>query len=231
MNGTAATRPNSSDPLTTKEHPAMTTSQASAAVGIGPGAAEPPVWGPENELDAAEEVTFPDAAPAAAPAPVSKTHVSTPARRGNSTSLLLVAAALIAVGGVGFAVGHATTNGQTATAQNGDVNGISGQFAAPSGIPGGGEPGGIGGAAAITGTVASVSADSITVQLASGATVTLATGSSTTYHNQTSGSSSDLAAGQTVQVQTSGGAAPGANASASAGTPTTRTATDVTITG
>lgn len=59
---------------------------------------------------------------------------------------------------------------------------------------------------------------------------TVATGSATTYHNQTAGSSSDLAAGQTVQVQTSGGSSAAPNASASPGTQTTRTATDVTIT-
>jgi hypothetical protein len=104
-----------------------------------------------------------------------------------------------------------------------------------SGPPDGGLRGGFG-AATVTGTVVSVARDSITVKLASGQTVTVATGSSTTYHNQTAGSGTDLAAGQTVQVQTSGGTNPGANASASpnasagSGTQTTRTATDVTIT-
>jgi hypothetical protein len=72
----------------------------------------------------------------------------------------------------------------------------------------------------------------MTVQLADGQTVEVALGSSTTYHNQTSASSSDIAAGDTVQVQVSGGNGAGPNASASASASSgTRTATDVTVTG
>lgn len=199
----------------------MTTLNAAA----GTATAEPPVWDPAVELGAAEEV----ASNEVGPAPVSKARVRVPQRRTNSTSALLVIAALVAFGGVGFAVGHVTTSGQTgATSQNGNTSGQFGPNA--SEIPGAGLRGGFGGAATVTGTIVSVSTDSITVKLASGQTVTVATGSSTTYHNQTSGSSTDLAVGQTVQVQTSGGTNAGSSASASPGTQTTRTATDVTIT-
>ncbi len=190
--------------------------------------ADPPVWEPGHDLVAPEEVAPVEIAPAV----LSKTRPGGPARRTSSTTALLVVAALVAFGGVGFAAGHLTGSGQTGTS-TGNFRAFA---AGASGAPGAAARGALGGTFTVTGTVVSVSADSITIQLASGSTETIATGSSTTYHNQTAGSTSDLAAGQTVQVQTSGGtnAAPNASASpkasASPGTQTTRTATDVTIT-
>jgi hypothetical protein len=159
-------------------------------------------------------------------------------RRAGSTTMLLVISALIALGGVGFAVGRATSNGTgTNTTNDTGANGV------PNGFPGGpgasGNPnfGGLGGgltsgSATISGTVVSATADSLTLQVANGQTVTLAIGSSTTYHSQAAASSTDLAAGKTVTVQTSGSVAGAGSASAgaSAGTTGTRTATDVTIT-
>lgn len=203
----------------------MTTPNADPGNGaaVPPVAAMPPVWEPASDADAPEEVSGTEIAPPA----ISRTRARVPARRANSTTSLLVVAALVAFGGVGFAVGHVTGSGQTGTGTQG---GLSGFGASASGAPGFGDRVGLGGTATMTGTVVSVSAGSITLQLTSGSTVTIATGSSTTYHNQTSGSITDLAAGQTVQVQTSGGANAAPNASASAGTQTTRTATDVTIT-
>ena len=205
----------------------MTTPDASARTR----AADPPVWQPEHDPDAAEEV----AAVEIAPPQVSRTRAGVPARRGrapgrraSSTTSLFVVAALVAFGGVGFAVGHLTGSGQTGTGTG--TGNFSAFRAAASGAPGAGARAASSGTLTVTGTVVSVSADSITLQLASGASETIATGSSTTYHNQTAGSSSDLAAGQTVQVQTSGGSSAAPNASASPGTQTTRTATDVTIT-
>ena len=190
----------------------------------GSGAAEPPVWEPARAADPAGEVEMAEIEPV----PVTRSQVrARPPRRSGSTTALLVVALLVAFGGVGFAVGHATAGQSSATNQN--DNFAPGQFPGASGIPGGGFGGGLGGGT-VTGTVVSVAADSITVKLSSGSTVTVATGASTTYHNQTSGSSTDLAAGQTVQVQTSGGGGAVPNASASPGTQTSRTATDVTIT-
>lgn len=205
----------------------MTTPNADPGNGaaVPPVAAMPPVWEPASDADAPEEVSGTEIAPPA----ISRTRARVPARRANSTTSLLVVAALVAFGGVGFAVGHVTGSGQTGTG-TGTQSGLSGFGANASGAPGFGDRVGLGGTATMTGTVVSVSADSITLQLTSGSAVTIATGSSTTYHNQTSGSITDLAAGQTVQVQTSGGANAAPNASASPGTQTTRTATDVTIT-
>jgi hypothetical protein len=114
--------------------------------------------------------------------------------------------------------------------QNGAFGGFPGANASGSlGAFGGGAA--FGGSASVTGTVVSVTDSSMTLQLADGQTVQIATGSSTTYHNQTAGTSASVAAGNTVQVQVSGGSAgAGASASASAGAGT-RTATDVTVTG
>jgi hypothetical protein len=174
-----------------------------------------------------------DSAPAAleaataSAAPASKPVLKPKQRRSNSVTAMLAISALIAVGGVGFAVGRlaSSSTATTGTNTNGGFNGAP--RADASGLPADGR--GFGLASTVSGTVVSVGTDSFTVKLASGQTVTIATGSSTTYHAQTAGSSTDLTAGSTVLVQTTGGdAAPGA--SASPGTSTTRTATDVTIT-
>jgi hypothetical protein len=144
----------------------------------------------------------------------------------------LLVGALVAVGGIGFATGRATSTGQTGTGSNTALNG--------NGIPGfpGGSfdpanfAGGQGadralGAQSISGTVISVTADSVKVQLASGETMTIATTATTTYHGQTSASSADVATGDTVTVKTTGGVGQGAAASAAT---TSVTATDVTVT-
>ena len=57
------------------------------------------------------------------------------ARRASSSSLLLVVSALVALGGIGFAVGRATSSGQTDTSQSNVAN--AGQFPGPnaSGAP------------------------------------------------------------------------------------------------
>ncbi|MGD0863546.1 MAG: hypothetical protein ABSA21_12465 [Candidatus Limnocylindrales bacterium] len=199
----------------------MTTPQTSLDTGV----TDAPVWEPTLEPDPADS-------PAEAEiqvVPVSRVPARPRPRRGNSVSVLLAISALIAMGGISFAAGRATTSG-TGTSVNGNANGIPAEFADASGAPGGLRAG-TGGAATLTGTVVSVASDSITLKLADGSTVTVGTGSSTTYHNQTAGSSTDLATGETVQVQTSGGSSATPNASASPGTGTTRTATDVTITG
>ena len=154
-----------------------------------------------------------------------------PARRSSSTTALLAIGVLIASSGIGFAIGHMT--GGSSTSGTNSANGLpnggnGGQFADASGrpdFPGG--LGGGGGGAAITGTVVSVTNDSMTLKLANGSTITIGLGSTTTYHGQTSAAQTDVKTGATVSVKTSGGQVqPDASASASTGT-----ATDVTITG
>jgi hypothetical protein len=228
-----------------------------------PGTPEAPVWQPPVEDDEPDGAT-PTAAAAAdtaeaaemAPAEAAPTEIPTglheappveriqrrstsrpPARRSGSTTAMLMLSALVALGGIGFAVGRATSNGSTG---NQTSNGAAaGNFGADGSFePGQFRPGtsgapdfrGVAGSTTVTGTVESVSADSMTVRLADGQTVTIALGSSTTYHGQTSATSSQVTTGSTVVVQTTAGST-SASASASPGTGSTnRTATDVTIT-
>jgi hypothetical protein len=161
-----------------------------------------------------------------------------PARRSGSTTMLLMLSALIAVGGVGFAIGHATGGGSTDT-QTGDGGFNGGNVPGGSFDPGQFRPGASGaadlrgdglGTGTISGTVVSVTADSMTVQLANGQTVTVSLGSSTTYHSQTSATGSAVTAGSTVIVQTDNGAGTGGSGGGAAASGTGRTATDVTVT-
>jgi len=161
-----------------------------------------------------------------------------PVRRANSVTALLVVSAMVALGGVAFAVGRVTSTGPSGTGQTTAGNGFPAVAANASGNPNlalAGRTGGLAGAATVSGTVVGVTSSSITVQLASGQTVTVTTGSSTTYHTQTAATSSDVTQGATVSVKTSGSGAVtnagGAAASASPGTAVSLTATDVTITG
>jgi hypothetical protein len=206
---------------------------------LQPPAAEPPVWQP---LPPAEPIATDDVLVPAAPA-IPRPHYDRPTRRSSSVTALLLISAMITLGGVAFAVGRATSTGQSGTGQttNNAANGLGGQNGAgfgpnASGLPNfdlGGRDGGFGGAATITGTVVSVTSTSITVQLADGQTVTVATGSSTTYHAKTAATSSDVTSGAAVTITTTNGTASNtgsASASASPGTTTTRTATDITIT-
>jgi hypothetical protein len=190
---------------------------------------EAPVWSPafsDGEDSPAEQALSPaptlaGLAPKTRPQP----KANLKPRKAGSTTVMLALATAVAVGGIGFAAGRMLS---PSTTTGGGSNFGGAPQANASGMPAGG-PGGGGFGGTITGTVVSVGSDSFTVKLSDGSTVTVSTTDSTTYHAQTPGSSSDLAAGQTVTVQTSGGnAAPGA--SASAGTATSRTATDVTIT-
>ncbi len=170
------------------------------------------------------------------------------ARRAGSVSLLLAASALVAIGGVTFAIGHLTAKGGSSTIQTTAFRATA--SGAPNLGAGGSGAGLAGGTAAISGTVVSTTADSMTLQLANGQTVTIATDAATTYQGQTSATSSDLTTGSTVIVQTSGtgngtatgsgsasttaSASPGTSAATASASPSTsvpRTATSVTITG
>jgi hypothetical protein len=186
-------------------------------------------------VTAATEAAATEAPAAPATAADRAAPTVTPARphRANSVTALLVISALVAAGGVGYAVGHATATGQTGTDQTiGGANGQNGQNGWPaigpnaSGVPivPGGQDGDAASAAgAVSGTVVSVTPSSITIQPPNGPTVTIPTGSSTVYSVQEPATSSDVTVGATVTVRTSGGT--GA-ASASAGM-----ATQVIITG
>jgi hypothetical protein len=144
---------------------------------------------------------------------------------GGWLNIVLVIAAAVAIGGVAFAAGR-TTAPVSASVGNGR-GGFGGAFPggsfAPraSGQPGfggrGGFGGGFGGGLTVSGTVESMTADSITIKTASGQTVTVATGASTTYNSQAPASASDVQTGKSVQVQLdlAGGGRPSASATTS----------------
>jgi hypothetical protein len=201
---------------------------------------EPPVWQPLPVAEPVDTAAADDQAAGAEPAAAIAPRVghARVARRANSVTVLLLVSSMIALAGVAFAAGRVTATGQSGTGQTTTgitgINGANGQNGVPnfgpgaSGLPnfdlgGGGDggrdggPGGLGGT--VTGTVASVTSTSITVQLANGQTETVAIGSSTTYHTQSVGTGSDVTQGSTVTIRTA----------ASAGTTTARTATDVTV--
>lgn len=171
----------------------------------------------------------------AAPAviPVAKTRGS----GGGWLNIVLVIAAAVAIGGVAFAVGR-TTAPVSAAAGTGRGNFGGAGFPASSfapranGQPGfgrGGFGGGFGAGLTISGTVVSVTGDTLTVKTAAGQTVEVTTGSSTTYDTQSAASASDVQAGKTVQVQLDLASAQGrASASATTAGPV-GTASSVTI--
>ena len=138
-----------------------------------------------------------------------------PAKQDRATLMLLLVAAFVAVGGIGFAIGHVTAQGGTAAAsaagftrggQGGFGRGAIGSLAPGQtfnpGQFGGGRTGGLGGVSGgITGTVQSVSATSITIQEASGTSVTIDLSGTTTYHSAAAASPSDVKVGTSVTVQ------------------------------
>ena len=136
--------------------------------------------------------------------------VQRPAKQDRATMILLFIAALIAVGGIGFALGHLTAP-STAAAANASGRGFGG-FARPSLAPGQtfdssafGGGAGRGGLGAVTGgvsgTVQSVTGSTITIQEANGTSVTIDLSGTTTYHGEAPASPSDVKVGSSVTVQ------------------------------
>jgi len=194
-----------------------------------PSAAEAPLPG----ITAATEA----AAIQAPAAPTTTADVAAPAvtparpHRANSVTALLFISALVAAGGVGYAVGHATAETgtpQTLGGQNGQnrQNGQNLPAIGPnaSGVPvvPGGQNAAAAAASAVSGTVVAVTPNSITIRLPNGRTVTFPTGPSTVYTIQEPATAGDVTVGAAVIVRTGGTGAAGARAG---------TATQVIITG
>jgi hypothetical protein len=137
-----------------------------------------------------------------------------PKKQDRTTIALLFIAAFVAVGGIGFALGHLTAPGASAAAvpSGGRVGFGGGGRAIPSLAPGqtfdisqfGGGAGGRGLGAVtggVSGTVQSVSGTSITVQLANGTSETIDLAGTTTYHSAAAANSTDIKVGTSVTVQ------------------------------
>jgi hypothetical protein len=149
------------------------------------------------------------AAPAPAPAPVKKKGVS----RIVTPILALVAALAIGLFG-GVLIGHSSASANTRagfTQRTGGFGqeggtGAGGQGGAQRGTgqggagQGGGAAGGFAGGGFTTGTVVSVSGDTITLKDASGKTVTITTTDSTSVTKTSKSSVSKLSAGEKLTV-------------------------------
>jgi hypothetical protein len=219
------------DPLNPSRDPNATPG-ATPSGGFDPAGSQPPVW----------------SVPAM---PVPPPVVSAPLKNGSSKrrrdplTLVMFAAAFVAVGGVGFATGRVTAPAAAVT--TGSRFGNGGNFPTGSFAPGGnggglaGGRGGFGGGVSVRGTVTEVAADHITIKLANGTTLSIPIDSTTTYHSQAAATAGDVKSGVTVQVEV--GAANGAgggrvtdpNASAAPGGNgfgrSLGTASDITIVG
>jgi len=142
----------------------------------------------------------------AAPTPVVPVTTRRRSTSAMFVNLLLGVAVVVAVGGVAFAAGRATAPATTAASGRNGFGGNGGSFGPnASGAPGRDGFGGAGGGISLSGTVTAVSADSITLQLASGQSITIPTSAQTTYHSQTAATASDVTSGSDVIVQLSGG--------------------------
>jgi hypothetical protein len=209
---TGTTPPQWSAPPDSPTEPVPAPAPAAPVGGSAPVGGPAPVAAPVAAPAAAPQAFAPLAAPP--PVPTTPVAVRAPSRKRGVVDVVLVVAAIFAVGGIGFAAGRVTAPTATAVAggnrfQGG--NGGAGQLGnggGPAGGFGGAFGGGFGaGGAGITirGEVVSVTADQLTLKLASGQTVQIPLSSSTTYHTATTASASDVTSGSTVQVQVTRG--------------------------
>lgn len=239
-------KPTWTDPAPTTVGPTPSAPVTTPPAGAAPGGFVAPVApvGPVVPVTPAPPIATGPAPAAAAPARKSS---------GVWVNLLLGAAAIIAVGGVAFAIGRSTAPAAAANVVT-LPGGGTGVFVGPGGsfAPGNGNgqggfrgPGALFGAGglAVEGTVQSIDGSTMTVKTANGETLTVALDGSTTYHKATTATASDVATGDSVTVRVSGGRF-GADANGGAGvnggtggtggsggTTTPRfTASDVTVT-
>lgn len=163
--------------------------------------------------------------------------LQTPRRTSSSAwlNVILVVAAVVAVGGVAFAIGRSTAPVAAAARGNGQFG--NGNFArgsfdpTASGGPGNGFLGGLrgGGGFNLSGTVQSVTGDTLTITTANGQTVEFTLGSATTYSAKTPATASDVKAGSKVEVQLEFGDGGRPTASAAASPGPVGTASSVTV--
>jgi hypothetical protein len=195
-----------------------------------------------NTSWAQPEGTAPQPVPVAPVTPVasSPVPVATPKKKGGGlTNALLVIAALVAVGGVTFAIGRATA---PASAASGATNGSGRTGLGPGGsfdpgtMPAGAVPGGFGDRTmTVSGTVKSLDGSTLVITTSDGTETTIDV-SGSAYHAQSPATSADVTAGTKVSVSVTGlggmrrpGASAAPDASAAPGSGSI-TATDVTIT-
>ena len=163
--------------------------------------------------------------PSAPPNPVVR-----PTRRTSRVlDIALALAAVLAIGGVAFAAGRITAPAGAGPAfARGFAPG--GTVVTPDGSfdPSGPRPSGLAlnGGLAIDGEVTAVDPDSITLKLADGQEMTFTLDDTTTYHEASDASSSDVVVGDDVSVKVAGGRVVSGG---SGGAPPEMSASDVTV--
>jgi hypothetical protein len=141
---------------------------------------------------------------------------------GGWLNVILVLAIVVAVGGVAFAIGRNTAPVAAASARGNGLFG-NGNFApGASGAPGGGFLGGLRGDGGfnLSGTVQSVTGDTLTITTANGQTLEFTLGADTTYSTKSPATAGDVKTGSKVEVQLqlgAGGLRPNASAAPSGG--------------
>jgi hypothetical protein len=140
--------------------------------------------------------------------PLHEVIAGRPQRQNRRAPLVMLLAGAVAVGGIAFAAGRLTAPASGAAGLRGSGQLPGGQ--APTGqLPGGGEAPGDGqgfpgdgrtGGMTVSGTVTAVTADAITIELASGTTVTIPVDAATTYRTATSASADAVLVGREVAV-------------------------------
>lgn len=165
----------------------------------------PAAGGPERPDDAPVYTAPPQPV---VPTPVVPANQPPKRRASRVLDIALALAAVLAIGGVAFAVGRATAPAPAQAARGFDGNGgffrNGGSFDPGAGGGNAGGPRlafGGGGSLAIDGTVTAVSADSITIKRPDGEEVTFSLSSTTSYHQATTGAASDVAVGDDVSVR------------------------------
>lgn len=140
------------------------------------------------------------------------TVTTRPAKRDRSTTILLLIAALVAIGGIAFALGRLTASPAAAASSNNGTGArrFAGAFPSlapgesfnPGAFAGGRGLGGVGGVSGgIEGTVVSVNGSTLTLKLANGTTETIDLSGSTTYHSETAATAGSVQTGSQVLVQ------------------------------
>lgn len=147
-------------------------------------------------------------------------------------NVVLGLAALVAVGGIAFAIGRSTAPAATGGPGAGNFPGLGGNFPGGSFAPdaSGGLGGGFarGGGFNLSGTVESITDDTLTLKTANGQTLEFSLGADTTYASKTPATAADVKAGSKVEVQLLAGGIGQPQASAAASGPI-GTAGSVTI--
>jgi hypothetical protein len=147
-------------------------------------------------------------------------------------NVVLGLAVLVAVGGIAFAIGRSTAPAVPVGPGGGNFPALGGNFPGGSFAPdaSGGLGGGFarGGGFNLSGTVESITDDTLTLKTANGQTIEFSLGADTTYASKTPVTAADVKAGSRVEVQLVAGGFGQPQASAAASGPI-GTAGSVTI--